>query len=151
MKSAYMICVNLLKISMNLNHLILPNHRHHTLENLVRQSLGDTPVLKSYFNSNVSTRRLVSEIEEAETAYLVRYEIPGVKKDHVTLQIEGRELSVKVQRKLKNSEEFVTQDSQLKLSEWVQVDAITATLEDGILTLTVPKVEKSAPKVIQIQ
>ena len=92
------------------------------------------------------------DIEETDSEFRVEAELPGVKKEEIDLGIEDDSLCISV-----NHSEEVSQDSknyihrERRLSSMsrrvrlanAKLDGITAKLEEGVLTVTVPKEEKA--------
>jgi HSP20 family protein len=95
----------------------------------------------------VTTSGLATDLFEDADHYHARFEIPGVKKDAVKIELKGRVLTVTAERSLKvgDSESTRSLSRALALPETVQEDGITAKLEDGILTVSLPKQESRKP------
>jgi HSP20 family protein len=99
------------------------------------------------------------ESEEKADAYEVRVQMPGVKKDGVSLSLNGDELSIQGKRAAVPegwravSRESADADYELALGLNVEIDGekIAAKVEDGILTLTLPKAERAKPRQISIE
>jgi len=84
---------------------------------------------------------------ETDTAYILRIEIPGFTREEIALSAEAEELKIKAESERYDrihEETFTYPDD-------VQLDAITAKLENGILELTLPKHEKQEPQVHKIE
>lgn len=90
------------------------------------------------------------DVEEGEQAYTVKAEIPGVKKEDISVQVEGntvsisaeskREEEVKEKGKLLRSERYYgSLYRSFTLGQDIDRDAASAKYEDGVLTLTLPK------------
>lgn len=96
-------------------------------------------------------------IEEHSKAYILDIAIPGFKKSDIQINTKNGILTVSAEKKQQNSEarpnylfqEFATQQfqRQFQLPEQVDEDRIEAKQEDGILRITLPLQEKSAPEV----
>lgn len=93
------------------------------------------------------------EVYEDATHYHARVEVPGVKKEEIDLKLDPeRGVLLKVERKVvrngsENTERFARQFS---LPSDAQTDKVSAKLEDGVLTISVPKVPKQEPVKIEI-
>jgi len=96
--------------------------------------------------------RLATDVYEDKDNYYARFELPGVKKEDVKVEVQDRLLTVSAERREKDGEK----ESSYSLSRSVSVpenvkgDAIVAKLEDGILTVTLPKLEERKPKLIEV-
>ncbi|TDU70863.1 HSP20 family protein [Prosthecobacter fusiformis] len=96
--------------------------------------------------------RLATDVYEDKDNYYARFELPGLKKEDVKVEVHDRLLTVSAERREKtdqNEESFVFSRS-VSVPEGVRGDAIAAKLEDGILTVTLPKQEERKPKLIQV-
>lgn len=96
--------------------------------------------------------RLSADVFEDKDNYYARFELPGTKKEDVKVEIHDRLLTVSVVRseKAEANEESFTLARSISVPEGVRGDAIAAKLEDGILTVTLPKQEHRKPKLIEI-
>lgn len=91
---------------------------------------------------------------EKPDAYLVRLDLPGVAKENIELELEDGTMQVSATR-------IFEQDSQdegklvyrrtFRLPETVQDEAIVASVENGVLSLHLPKSEKAKPRHIRIK
>lgn len=97
--------------------------------------------------------------KEAGDAFGLEVFVPGTTKDAVEVQVEKGELIITARRRWKAPEswteifrESVDADYQLRLNlnETVAVDKINAELENGVLRVTLPKVEEFKPRKIEI-
>jgi len=101
----------------------------------------------------------VADIEEQDDAYVVQVELPGVKREDVTIELVGNELSVTgevkeeerqgvVRRRMRRYGRF---DYRLTLPDQLDAENVEATLEHGVLTVRVPKAEKAQRRQIDIK
>jgi len=109
------------------------------------------------------TRTTTPRVDVAETkeSYQLTAELPGFKKDDVTVQIqegvlqltataENTETKDEVQWLLRERRNQTFQRS-FRLPRDVDADTISAEFRDGLLVLTLPKKEESKPKVVAIK
>jgi HSP20 family protein len=121
-------------------------------------------VLESLFTTDTimgSTKSPVMDIAEYENELVVTAELPGVKKDQVKVTFENGILTVDGQRKLfeppKDAHvllnEIRTQEfsRSIRINVDVDINNIAAELEDGILSVTLPKIEEAKPKQIEVK
>jgi HSP20 family protein len=96
--------------------------------------------------------RLATDIHEDKDNYYATFEVPGVKKEDVKLELNDRLLTVTVARKEKSgdTESSYTSARSISVPDSVKSDAIVAKLEDGILTVTLPKSEERKPRNIDV-
>ena len=100
------------------------------------------------------------DMYETKDALMVAAELPGLNEKDIHLSITGDVLSVRGERQW-NQE--VKQESYYRGERWygkferslplpmpVQADKVTAKYRDGVLTITLPKVEEIRPKEIKI-
>ena len=97
-------------------------------------------------------RSLPLDVYEDENERVIRLEMPGVRKKDIKLELDNAVLTILAARTDKTGEE----ESTIELSRSVTVgddvdpEKIKARLEDGILTVTLPKREQAKPKQITI-
>ncbi|MEI2398200.1 Hsp20 family protein [Paenibacillus phytohabitans] len=99
-----------------------------------------------------STLSFRTDIRESEGAYLIEAELPGFKKEEIDIDYTSPYLTIKAVRKEENSEE--NKEHQTVRRFYVQdiaEEGIRASLKDGMLSLEVPKRQKSQGKRIEIQ
>jgi HSP20 family protein len=100
------------------------------------------------------------DILESKDAYLIRAELPGMKKEDVTLEVNDGTLTLSGERKaesLSNGVEVHRTERvngkfsrSFYLPQTVKQDGIKATYRDGILEIHVPKAEEAKPRQIAI-
>lgn len=92
---------------------------------------------------------------ENDDAFVARLDLPGVKSEDLSLEVDSGVLDVKAKRSdLGGSEESKESGRyafRLKLPENVNEAQIGAKLENGVLSLTFPKQEKAKPRRIEVQ
>lgn len=122
-------------------------------------------MMDSFFRtgfSKLSESAFKLDVEKAENAYIVRADIPGIKKDEVSLDVENDCLTITVRHCQDHEEKdeekhyLHRERSEMNASrqiylEGVDENAIKAQMEDGVLTVTLPfEQEVSNKKVIDI-
>ena len=102
------------------------------------------------------------DIEENDTLYLIRADVPGVEKkdievrlDNGVLSITGEKHSVKESGKGTKHHRAERYNGsftrRFTLPAAVKADKVVATYKDGVLSLMIPKAEESRPKAIDIK
>jgi Molecular chaperone (small heat shock protein) len=101
------------------------------------------------------------DVHQTVDEIIVSAALPGVKAEDVDITITGQTLSVrgefkadeKVERDqyLYRERRYGTFHRQVELPVRVQGDATTATFEDGVLTLRIPKAEEVKPRQIKVK
>jgi len=101
------------------------------------------------------------DVAEDDKAYIVRAEIPGVKKDDIKVAVEGNQVSisaeVKKEKEEKEGKKVIRSERyygkvyrSFSLDHDVDQDAVKARYSDGMLELTLPKKPGTAGKEITI-
>lgn len=122
-----------------------------------RNPFGSLPTLTRLFDwdgnfGSPVMGRLATDIHEDKDNYFATFEVPGVKKEDIKIEMNDRLLTVTVMRKEKSgdSESSFTSTRSVSVPESVKVEDITAKVEDGLLTVTLPKVEDRKPRTIEV-
>jgi HSP20 family protein len=102
------------------------------------------------------------EVSEKEQAYLIRAEIPGVRKEDINISIDADQVAISAE--VKNEKDAKEGERVLRaeryygrmyrafaLGQPVDENAAAAKYQDGILELTLPKKAASQAKRIEIQ
>lgn len=97
---------------------------------------------------------------EADDKLYAEAEVPGLKMDDIEILIHGSELTVQGERKGIDQEGIRyhrrergtgTFCSKVDLPVEIDVDKVEATLENGVLTLTMPKAPSALPRKIEVK
>lgn len=101
------------------------------------------------------------DLIETDESYRLHLDMPGMSKDELKISYQDNELVVSGERTSNRSdedEEFVRVERSFgqfrrsfTLPRTVDADNISATYDNGVLTVTVPKTEKVKPRQIDIQ
>lgn len=99
------------------------------------------------------------EISEEERNYLLKVDLPGVKKENVKVEVDGDRLTIRAERKEEKEEKskkrYLSEISygsyvrSFSLPQPIDEKKVEAKFEDGVLMVTVPKTE-AASKAKQI-
>ena len=126
-------------------------------------------VLNDLFDENhgrSSARPTVSkwypavDVLESKDSYLIRAELPGMKKEDIKVEVKDGTLVLSGERKSEKPAEGVEYRHvervaakfwrSFSLPETAKQDGIEATYKDGILEIRVPKAEEAKPRQIEI-
>ena len=98
---------------------------------------------------------------EEDEKIFAEFEVPGMKLEELEIQVKGDELTINGERQAEEKKEDVTYyryerhnrsiSGTIRLPIEVDVDKAEARLENGILTIVLPKAEKAKARSIQIQ
>ena len=99
-----------------------------------------------------AVRSIPVSVNEDKDNLQISAELPGVQRADVNVEIVDDVLSLKATRKVAGTEgeQTVSFAREFDLPYPVQADKITAELKDGVLRLTLPKVEAVKPRKIDI-
>ncbi len=104
-------------------------------------------------NNNVSAFR--TDITEKDGQYILEADLPGFKKEDISVDIDKDCLTITAEHKSEEKEENA--DSYIRRERFygsytrsfnvkgIDTEAITAAYNDGVLTLTMPKKEPEVP------
>ncbi len=88
-----------------------------------------------------------TDIKETETGYTLEIEMPGFKKDQISVSLEDGYLTVGGSKSAKGEEKYLHKEIKESFSRSYYVgteiaeNSVKAKYEDGILTLSVPKAQ----------
>jgi HSP20 family protein len=109
----------------------------------INQRPGEEPEVREFGNIRpegghieIGERRPLVDVFDNDKAVQVVAEMPGIDKEDVELSAEGRELEIKAGHGDRNYHEFV------ELPCDVDVDSAKASYKNGVLGITLKKVEK---------
>jgi len=99
-------------------------------------------------------------IYETGEAVVVKAELPGIQADDLDISVEGDTLTIQGKRPPRQEGEEISYHRReinygsfsraVTLPTKIDVDKIEAKLQDGILTITLPKAEEVKPKKISV-
>jgi HSP20 family protein len=121
----------------------------------LRNPFATFPAVGQFLNDFVSAgqgTRLAADVHEDKDNFYARFELPGLKKEDVKVEIHDRLLTVSADRRDKEgeSEQTFSLTRSISVPEGVRGEAISAKLQDGVLTVTLPKQESRKPRSIEI-
>jgi HSP20 family protein len=126
-------------------------------------SVFERPLLRDLFegDTQVATYAPRVDVVENKENFVVRAELPGLKKEDVKLQLENNVLTLSGE---KRSEEKRDEDNfhlretrygkferSFRLTDNIDRSNITADYKDGVLTISLPKTKESQSKLIDVK
>jgi HSP20 family protein len=100
------------------------------------------------------------DLTETDDAFHLRMDLPGIRKEDVTISVEDNRLMVKGERTdetTDESENMIRMERMsgsfyrsIRLPKTITEDKIKASFKNGVLTVAMPKAEVSKPKRIAI-
>ena len=108
-----------------------------------------------------SEPKMKMDVTESENAYLVKADIPGVKKEDIHISVDGNLVSISAEVKKEKeekkgetvirSERYFGQVSRsFTLSNAVDAEKVQAKYADGVLEVTMPKKSNGSKKSITV-
>ena len=101
------------------------------------------------------------DVYQTPTEIVVKAAMPGVKPEDVNIDITGETLTIRGESKVEEEtkkEDYLYQERRygvfsrsVVLPSGLKSDKAEATMEDGVLTLTIPKAEEVKPKAIKVK
>lgn len=105
-------------------------------------------------------RFMPMDLFKADDHYVLHADLPGVDPGSIAIDVENDVLTVTAQRSAPSSEDSTqwlanerfagTYQRRLSLGDGVDAAAISATYDNGVLTLTIPVAERAKPRRIEV-
>jgi len=138
--------------------------KRSSIDRIIDDAMGYISDAADEIERSINSYAVAPETDLIETYdnIIVHTNLPGVKKEDITLDLTEDELIVKVMGYIKSPMEEGTQikakgrkqgriKRAIKLPEKVIVEEAVAKLENGVLTVTLPKAEKKVRHSVPIQ
>lgn len=122
---------------------------------LFRNFLGKD-FIEDFFDTNLVDKLnagvMRADIKDKENEYLVEVEIPGVRKEDISLELTDDRLTVSAKSEAASEEKFETyvcrerrfgEFSRTFLLQGIDNDNVNAEYKEGILKITLPKAKES--------
>jgi HSP20 family protein len=99
------------------------------------------------------------DIEETDDAYVVEAELPGVKREDVTIELVGNELAISGEVKERERKGMLRRQTRrtgrfeyrVTLPDQLNAEKIEAKLAEGVLTVRAPKSERAQRRKIEVK
>ncbi|WP_309387756.1 Hsp20/alpha crystallin family protein [Cerasicoccus frondis] len=122
------------------------------LDRIFDRTVGNSRFSGFFETANTHRGFRVDVYDDNSEVYQVVAEVPGVAKEDIDIQLEKDVLTITAKRKVKQgeSEQSAQYSRSVTINDEINADKITAKLEDGILTVSLPKAEARKPKSITV-
>ncbi|KAM7259372.1 hypothetical protein ACFE04_015113 [Oxalis oulophora] len=138
------------------------NRRTNVIDPFSLDLWSADPFTSTISNETAAFANAKIDWKETPEAHIFKADLPGLKKEEVKVEVEeGRVLKISGERSKEAEEKNdkwhrVERSSgkflrRFRLPENVKVDEVNANMENGVLTVTVPKVEEKKPEVKTIE
>jgi HSP20 family protein len=117
-------------------------------------SFFGSPLTRSSFSPAV-------DVVEQDNAYLLHAEIPGIQANEIDLQVENNVLTLRGERKHENQEQrdgyrrversYGSFSRSFVLPQGTNVEGIDARVDNGVLTITIPKVQTASARKVEVK
>jgi HSP20 family protein len=101
------------------------------------------------------------DVVEHDNAYVLRAEIPGIAPNEIDVQVENDVLTLRGERKQENQEErdgyrrlersYGSFSRTFVLPKGTNVEAIEARAENGVLSISIPKVQAASARKVEVK
>ena len=116
-------------------------------------------LLSSQSGSDRSPRFMPMDLYKVDDHYVLTADLPGVDPGSVDVSVDNGTLTLTAHRSARSEDSvqwltserfFGTYRRQLSLGEGIDTSRITATYENGVLTVTIPLAERAKPRRIAV-
>lgn len=100
------------------------------------------------------------DVIENEAGITVKADLPGVSKDNLHIRVDGETLTIEGQVNLGEVQKLEAVYAEIRTAQYkrsfvlsrdLDTSKIDATMKNGVLTLTVPKLEQAKPRRIPVR
>jgi len=102
------------------------------------------------------------DVTESDSNFIVKADLPGVKKEDIAIEVKGDQVSITAEVKRETEEKkgdtlvhseryYGRQFRSFTLGTEIDRNNVAAKFADGVLELTLPKIEKAAVKRIAVE
>jgi len=124
----------------------------------LRNPFRDYPAMAGLFDfgsffGTASGLKLATDVFEDADNFYARFEVPGVKREDINIELVNGLLTVSVEKRENAASGEQNQRATRSLNvpeKSVSAENVGAKLEDGVLTVTLPKRENSKPRTVPI-
>ena len=120
---------------------------YHTLPNIFERMMDDN----FFFDYDNNSLTPFVDINESGDAFMISADLPGIEKSNIEVKVEDNTLILFASRRMDKSDtkekfhynerRFGTFSRSFKLPKTVKEEKITAKLDNGVLSIVIPKTE----------
>ncbi|MCK6080042.1 Hsp20/alpha crystallin family protein [Microbacterium sp. EYE_5] len=112
------------------------------------------------FDTRRGPRRMPMDLYRDGDHYVLTADLPGIDPGSVDIDVDGQLLTIRAERTLASGDgvKWITREReaasflrQLNLGQGIDTEAITATYDNGVLSVTIPVSEKAKPRKVAVQ
>ena len=132
----------------------LPFQSLRRLSNALDEAFNTWPFSQDEGGAITSSWYPACDVLEDKDSVKILMELPGVTADDVNLSLESNLLSIRGEKKQQaeeRTERVHRYERSFALPTTVDSEKVSATFQNGILTITVPKAERARPREIPVQ
>ena len=120
--------------------------------------------LSSFFNKDEYRKYSVLpevDVYEAQDRFVISAELPGLKKNEINIDFNDNVLTISGEKKSEEETEnnkfihferrFGKFERKFRIPDHVDHEKISAVYKDGVLEISIPRIEESKPKKINVQ
>ncbi len=101
----------------------------------------------------------LADIEETDDAWVIEAELPGVKADDISVDVQGDELTINGEIKVRERKGILRRrmrpvgrfELRARVPGPLDADAVDAKTDEGVLTVRIPKPQQSKARHIAVQ
>ena len=117
---------------------------HREIERFFANFWGDLP------STTAAGRSPSFQVKSTEDGWRIDIPLPGVDPTHVTVDVAGREVTIRAEEPEKNAD-AVRYEQTFTVPQFLDLEKMRASHHHGMLRLTIPLTESVKPRRIQIE
>ncbi len=102
--------------------------------------------LMNLFDREIYSANRAINLDESDETYTLTLELPGYKQSHLDVVIEDETLTIRAKK-----DEVNQYERSVTLPRGIDADKVEAKLEDGVLTILLPKTPEVKPRRVTIK
>jgi HSP20 family protein len=109
-------------------------------------------ILDDFLGAEAGFNQPAVDLYEDDHSYYARSELPGLSKDAVDIELENSVLTIRSSKESQTDTQTTSArfERSISVPDGVDLDQISAAMQDGILTVTMPKAEARKPRQISV-